>query len=97
MPNEFNFPESIEPERPQMPPLVAAMLEHIHAHEPEPRQLEWANVMEPVEDRKSGALNLPGIRIEIQKHLNDGFSMLQMFRIKDGIVYWQGAREKEVK
>lgn len=84
------FPECVgEPEN-EMPPQLAAIVSCMFGdgERPDTRELEWRNVMMLVSD----AASMDNARMHIERALNVGYGLNQLFKIKDGIVYWQGAR-----
>lgn len=87
------FPEYVgEPEN-EMPPQLAAIVGHMFKREerPDTRELEWRNVMMIGSD----AASMDNARLHIERALNAGYALNQLFKIRDGIIYWQGARLRE--
>ena len=84
------FPEFMEPEIPQGAAGLIEVMKRIHK-QPDSREYEWANVMEPVID-KFGIVQTLYVESRIQGYLSKGYALNQMLKIKDGIIYWQGAR-----
>lgn len=79
-----------------IPPQIIAMAERMFGGEKQDsRDLEWRNVMMPISDIQSELMSIANARQAIEDRLNEGFSLLQLFRIKEGIVYWQGARVRK--
>lgn len=84
------FPEFVGgSEGGDIPPHVMAVMGRMFDMDsPDSREYEWMNVAEPKSERER-AQSL------IRSYLNDGFSLLQLFTVEGGIIYWQGARERK--
>lgn len=92
------FPEFVGESESEMPPHIAAIVGQVFGRDekPDTRELEWANVMTLAYGE--GVLfpeNIEVAKKEIRQLLNDGYSLMQLYRVKEGVVYWQGARLKK--
>lgn len=90
------FPEFVEENADSIPPQIIQVIDRMFGGErPDSREFEWRNVMMPISGAQSELMGIPNARKAIEDCLNEGFALLQMFRIKEGIVYWQGARVRK--